>query len=107
MHAQYPTSTRLAALRRDIEDVSLQLVDLLNRRARIALEICDEKRYLVAPFRDPVREQALLSKLVRRNMGPLGDDVVRALFRIIFDASVALMEARERGAAARSQGGRP
>ncbi len=83
---------RLDTLRRDVERLSLQLLDLLNQRARVVQQIADEKRRHALPLRDSRREQELLDRLAAANPGPFDDATVRALFRDVFDASVALME---------------
>ena len=87
-------STQLDTLRAEIEELSLHLLQTLNRRAHRALDIAREKQRLGAPLRDPYRESQLLDRLVQNNEGPLDAPSVRAVFRGILDASVTLMEGR-------------
>jgi chorismate mutase len=85
---------QLDALRAELEELSVEILERLNRRARRVLDVAEEKRRIGLPMRDPGRESQLLERLVERNLGPLDPPTVRALFGHIFDASVALMEGR-------------
>ena len=97
---------QLDSLRAEVEDMSLRILANLNRRARRALDIAAEKQRMGVPMRDPYRESQLLDRLVRGNEGPLDAPTVRALFRSILDASVALMEGRrQRGLRVGADGG--
>jgi 3-deoxy-7-phosphoheptulonate synthase/chorismate mutase len=81
---------RLGELRGEIDALNTELLDLLERRAAIVLEIGAAKRTLgIAPF-DPVREEAMLEELERRNPGPLDGEDVRAIFSAVFRACLAI-----------------
>lgn len=84
--------SRLEALRREIDRVSIAIVDLLNERTRYALEVAEEKRRHAMPMRDPHRETQLIAMLTRRSRGPLDPTAVGAVFRQLIDATVVLME---------------
>jgi 3-deoxy-7-phosphoheptulonate synthase/chorismate mutase len=88
----------LDTLRTEIEGLSRQILQKLNHRARCVLDIAREKDRMGLPMHDPYREAQLLDRLVEGNEGPLDPPTVRALFRAILDASVALMEGRQRHA---------
>ena len=83
--------TGLDAMRREIDALDAELLDLLNRRGRIVLEVatvkdCDgEPRY----YR-PEREAALLRRLAAANEGPLPGGEVMRLFREIVSTCRAL-----------------
>jgi chorismate mutase/prephenate dehydratase len=69
----------------------------LNQRARIAQRIGRQKarngaggRRAAAEFWVPSRERRIFARLQGLNRGPLGDDVVRAVFREIISASRAI-----------------
>lgn len=80
----------LGALRAKVDELNTELLDLLERRAAIVLEIAKVKRTLgLAPF-DPAREEAMLEDLERRNPGPLAGEDVRAIFSAVFHACLAL-----------------
>lgn len=86
----------LEALRLRVEELSLDLLALLNERAASAGRIARLKEALGLPLRDPQREDLLLGHLVAANRGPFDDATVRALFRHVIDAGVALSEGRQR-----------
>ncbi|MCZ7680127.1 MAG: chorismate mutase [Sandaracinaceae bacterium] len=82
----------LEAARAEVDRLSLALLRLLNARGRCALGIRRLKSDGGAPLRDPRREAQLIEWLVGHNDGPFDDATVRAVFRVIIDASVSLME---------------
>jgi 3-deoxy-7-phosphoheptulonate synthase/chorismate mutase len=86
----------LEALRGELQRINLKLLDLLNRRARLVLDVQAIKARDGIPTYVPEREQAMLNGLVQANRGPFPDDTVRQLFREVFRASVRLMEAEQR-----------
>ena len=84
----------LADWRRCIDEIDRRLVELLNERARCALEIGKLKHEANVPLYQPDREQEVLENAERVNAGPLSDDAVRRLFeRIIDEARSAEREA--------------
>jgi chorismate mutase/prephenate dehydratase len=80
----------LAEWRAKIDDIDRQLLDLLNRRAALALDVGQAKREAGAPVHAPEREHAILDRLVRLNEGPLPADAIRAIWREIFSAARGL-----------------
>ena len=86
-----PGAEALRTLRQKVEEVSLEILSLLNRRAGIALDIARHKHQAGLPIRDAHREAQLLGQLAVANQGPLDESTVKALFRSILDASVATM----------------
>jgi chorismate mutase / prephenate dehydratase len=80
----------LAEWRGKIDDIDRQLLDLLNRRAALALDVGQAKREAGAPVHAPEREHAILDRLVRLNEGPLPADAIRAIWREIFSAARGL-----------------
>src|SRR5262249_2266587 len=77
----------IPALRRQIDRIDDQLLRLLNRRARFALAIAEQKARNNSVVYAPGREKGVLSRLVRVNRGPLPEPLVRAIFREIISAS--------------------
>lgn len=73
--------------RRMIDEIDAQLVELLNRRSRCALEIGKLKRAQNLPLYSPEREQQVLEHVRRLNRGPLDDDALQRLFERIIDES--------------------
>ena len=76
--------TRLDAKRCEIDLLDADLLDLLNRRGRIALEVAAIKDCESEPrYYRPEREAALLRRLAAASEGPLPDREVMRLFREI------------------------
>jgi chorismate mutase/prephenate dehydratase len=80
----------IPALRRQIDRIDDQLLRLLNRRARVALAIAEQKARTNSGVYAPGREKGVLGRLARANRGPLSERLVRAIFREIISASRSL-----------------
>ena len=75
----------LDELRRRIDDIDEQLVQLLNARADCALAIGHEKKLAGLDVYQPSREAEVLGHVQRVNMGPLDDGAIKRLFERIID----------------------
>ena len=73
-----------------INNLDEELLTLLNRRGQVALQIGELKRQHDLPYFVPERESEILDRLVALNGGPLSADAVRAIWREILSASLAL-----------------
>ncbi|MGL4624592.1 MAG: bifunctional 3-deoxy-7-phosphoheptulonate synthase/chorismate mutase [Culicoidibacterales bacterium] len=83
----------LAQLRNEIDTISLEILQLLNKRAAVAQKIGMVKSQSGTTNKfDPRREQELLLWLVEQNQGPLNDETIIQLFKEIFKASLAVQE---------------
>ncbi|KAI9290085.1 Prephenate dehydratase-domain-containing protein [Umbelopsis sp. AD052] len=93
----------LPSLRQKIDSLDTTLVNLLNERARVSLDIGAAKRQMetVDPSQSeekephvymPAREKQVYEKLNRLNRGPLKDDSLSAIFREIMSASISLQQ---------------
>lgn len=71
--------------RETIDRVDLEIVALLNERARAVARIGDVKRELGLPIYQPDREEQIFGRVVEANTGPLEDAAVRRLFERILD----------------------
>jgi chorismate mutase/prephenate dehydratase len=76
-------SLDLDGWRARIDALNTKLVDLLNERARCALEIAAYKKQKSLPVHDPKREKAVLEKVAEHNAGPLTDEALQGIFRCI------------------------
>ncbi len=76
---------RLDELRRRIDEIDQQLVELLNARARCALVIGQEKKVAGMDVYQPTRETQVLEHVQSINRGPLDDGAVKRLFERIID----------------------
>jgi 3-deoxy-7-phosphoheptulonate synthase / chorismate mutase len=83
---------RVQELRGQIDQINMQLLDLLSQRARVVSEIGKIHTQLGAEHYDPQREAEMLTSLEMANKGPFPNETIKALFREIFRASMALEE---------------
>ena len=74
----------MASIRRAIDDIDTQLLELLNRRLTLALRIGALKRESGGPVRDGAREQEILQRLALQNKGPLKTEYLERIFNDIF-----------------------
>ncbi len=85
------TAGQLAKLRARIDELDRQLVELLNKRAEVVVEVGKVKRGgVAAPIYAPDREQAVLSQIRQCNRGPLPDSCLEAIWRELMSGSFAL-----------------
>ncbi|MEO6847389.1 MAG: chorismate mutase [Chthoniobacterales bacterium] len=80
----------LTELRRKIDEIDSTLIDLLNQRAALALEVGKIKQTTGVPVYAPAREDQLLRGLVKKNKGPLTPEAIHAIYREIMSASLSL-----------------
>jgi chorismate mutase/prephenate dehydratase len=85
----------LQELRKQIDTLDIQLLDLLNRRAAFALEVGEVKRAEGSVVFRPEREAQVIRALQERNGGPLKADSIAHVWREIMSSCRAL-EARQR-----------
>jgi chorismate mutase-like protein len=83
-------SADLAPLRVQIDDIDQQLLDLLNRRARVAEQVGEVKKREGTPFFRPDRVAQVIQKMESANTGPLKNAHVSAIWREIMSACLAL-----------------
>jgi chorismate mutase len=74
--------------REKIDEVDEALVELLNTRAGIAVEIGKAKLEFGAEVQDPAREDEVLNRISSFNAGPLSDEAIRAIYRRIISGCV-------------------
>jgi chorismate mutase / prephenate dehydratase len=80
----------LEKLRGKIDVVDRKIVDHLNERVRLAAEIGHLKNEQGDPLYVPAREEEVFSKLSKLSDGPLEQGPLRAIYREIISASIAL-----------------
>jgi chorismate mutase/prephenate dehydratase len=81
---------KLKPLREQIDAIDAQILDLLNRRARVAQDVGHVKAQTNAPVFRPEREAQILRSVAQRNPGPLDGGDVQTIFREIMSACRAL-----------------
>ncbi len=86
------SSTNFDKLRKKIDSLDQEILDLLAERGNIALEIRELKAENSVGVYDPVREKLIEKKLKELNSGPLADDAVLRIFREIISACRSLQQ---------------
>ena len=98
-------------LRKRIDVLDRQLVELLSERARAALTIGHLKAATSLPVYEPNREKTIYQNICAANKGPLPDRELTHIYERIIDVMRAIQRdelASERNAqAARSEGAQP
>lgn len=82
--------SELAGLREKIDALDGELLKLLNERTCIAQQIGVIKHRESLPIYSPEREMKLLRSLVGRSEGPLRPEAIRAIYREIMSAALAV-----------------
>lgn len=82
----------LEEIRRKIDQIDRSLLDLLSERADLVHEVGVIKKRGSLQIYAPEREQALLKRLVEMNDGRLPEKSIRAIYREIMSAALALEE---------------
>lgn len=77
-------------IRRQIDEIDRELLDLLNRRADLVHEVGVVKKRNGLQIYAPEREESLLRTLISMNQGRLSETSIRAIYREIMSAALAL-----------------
>jgi chorismate mutase/prephenate dehydratase len=80
----------LDALRVQIDALDEKIVQMLNERARVVVEIGKLKQANNSPIYAPDREKAILERVRTLNRGPLPDRCLEAVYRELMSGSFAL-----------------
>ena len=84
------SNKNIQELRKRIDDLDNRLVDLLNERAGIVIEIGNIKKTEKLDFHSPSREREIIERLTTRNTGPFPQDTLKAVYREILSSSLSL-----------------
>ena len=76
-----------------IDEVDRELVELLNRRAGIVLEIARLKKELRQAIYEPQREEEIFRNIAAMNRGPLDTGALRRVFERIIDEGRSMQRA--------------
>ncbi len=80
----------LGPIREKIDVLDRRLVELLNERLALAAEIGRVKRNAGGQIYVAEREDAVLRKVTAQNAGPIRNEALRAIYREIMSAAIAL-----------------
>lgn len=81
---------RIQELRKKIDEIDNRLLDLLNERARIVIEVGEIKKAEGIDLHAPTREREIMERLAARNTGPFPQDALKAVYREILSTSLSL-----------------
>jgi len=81
---------KLKPIRAKIDELDTQLVEVINHRLSLAQEIGQIKRATSSEIYAPEREDAVLRKVVALNQGPVKNEALRAIYRELMSAAIAL-----------------
>jgi chorismate mutase/prephenate dehydratase len=76
--------------RQQIDSLDHQIVDALNQRLELAARIGKIKRESGGPIYVAEREEQVFRKVCDRNRGPISEPALRAIYREIMSAAIAL-----------------
>lgn len=79
-------------LRDQLDDLNLELLDLISKRAEIVQQIGEIKGKQSTYRFDPVRERDMLNQIIENNEGPFKNSTVEHIFKEIFKASLEIQE---------------
>jgi chorismate mutase / prephenate dehydratase len=85
----------LEALREAIDGVDTELLCLLNRRMKLALEAGRLKQAKGLPLFQPGREEEIYDRLGEANTGPLPNESLRSVYKGILAASRLLQRIQQ------------
>ncbi len=84
------TERTLESLRKRIDELDRRIVELLNDRARVVVEIGRAKQADGRQAYAPDREKAVLDRVAELNPGPLPQRTLQAIYRELMSGSFAL-----------------
>jgi chorismate mutase / prephenate dehydratase len=85
-----PQADALAPLRAQIDELDQKIVDLLNQRAKVVVEVGKIKQQHNTPIYQPDREKQVMEKVRTLNHGPLPNRCLEAVYRELMSGSFAL-----------------
>lgn len=84
------SARKLESLRQKVDRIDREILQQLNDRSRIVLEIGRIKQKARKEVYAPLREKSILERLTGANKGPFPDHALRAVFQEILSASRSL-----------------
>lgn len=84
----------IEGIRKRIDRIDQELVQIFNERAALALAIGEIKKHEGLPIYDPAREKRIFERMRSLNPGPLDDGAIVRLFERVIDESRRLERIR-------------
>jgi len=85
---------KLAECRRQIDDIDIRILHLLNERTRVVEIIGAVKQQAALPVYEPKREDEVYRNILKHNEGPLPADAVKRVFERVIDEMRTLQKMR-------------
>jgi chorismate mutase/prephenate dehydratase len=82
----------IESLRQDINSLDRQIIQLLNDRCAVVVQVGEYKRSKGLPVYTPNREVEVLERVLKLNSGPLEDRSLEAIYRELMSGSFALQQ---------------
>jgi chorismate mutase len=89
--------------RKKIDAIDSAMLQLLNLRTELALEVGRLKDERGLSLRVPAREQEILSRMKRLNPGPLSGESIEKIYELILNESIRTQESNGFGKHAESR----
>ncbi|MCD6094232.1 MAG: prephenate dehydratase [Candidatus Omnitrophica bacterium] len=83
---------KLEILRREIDHLDKKIIQLLNQRTEVALEIGEIKDKKGISVYAPQREEDIYRRIIKLNKGPLREKTVKAVYREIMSGTLSLQK---------------
>jgi chorismate mutase/prephenate dehydratase len=80
----------IGEIRKKIDKVDDKILELLNKRAKLILQLAKEKEKRNIPYYVPIREKKIFERILKNNKGPLPQTAVKSIFREIISSSLSL-----------------
>jgi chorismate mutase/prephenate dehydratase len=80
----------IVSLRKEIDKIDNEILDLLNRRANVVLQIGELKKKAEGDWYTLEQEREIYERLERLNPGSFPNEAIRSIFKEILSASLAL-----------------
>ncbi len=84
--------SELKKLREKIDEIDLRIVELLNKRAEIVLDVGKAKKTNKLNIHSPEREREILNRLRELNPGPFPNNILKLIYEEILSASLSLQQ---------------
>src|SRR5690625_92899 len=85
-------NNEMTQLRNEMDEINLELLKLINKRAKLVQKIGEIKQQQSMKRFDPVRERDMLNHIINHNIGPFDTGTIEHLFKEIFKAGLELLE---------------
>ena len=81
---------KIERARKEIDKIDDKILELLNKRATLAVAIGKSKVNSNRELYSPAREREIYRRLTKNNQGPFSNDALKSIFREIISASLSL-----------------